>query len=104
MIQELSEGVYIIPVQFRGIIVRGNEIHIFPRTKTTLKEYRCKDCKYRQLGPATINAWHESMICTQRPKQILNPKFKSKKIFYAAPYYGKPCEHFKLKGGNHEPK
>lgn len=93
---ELSEGIYVIPDQLRGVVY-GNEIHIFPRK--ALNEYRCKDCVHREEGYATINAYRKSWICKQRPKEILNPMFSNQIIFYAAPYYGKPCGKFKLKGG-----
>lgn len=96
MSRELSESIYIIPKRYRAIVC-GNEVHVFLRK--TLKEYRCKDCEHRQEGYATINAYHKSWVCKQRPKEILNPNFSNQIIFYTAPYYGKPCKMFKLKGG-----
>ena len=97
MSSELSEGIYIIPKQYK-VIVSGNEVHVLPRK--VLKEYRCKDCEYRQEGYATINAYHKSLVCKQRPKKILNPNYCNQTIFYCAPYYGRPCKEFKLKGGD----
>lgn len=100
MSHELSEGVYSIPKRLRAIVY-GNEVHVFPRKTLKLQEgeYRCKDCEHRQEGYATINAYHKSWVCKQRPKEILNPRFSNQDIFYAAPYYGKPCGQFKMKGG-----
>lgn len=98
MKETLTEGIYIIPDGYRAI-QWGNEVAIVPRKSNKLPagEYRCRDCKYRQEGYVSINAYHKSWICVMRPKQIVDERYRKQKIFYHAPYYGMTCNNFKLK-------
>lgn len=94
MNKELSEGIYIIPEQLK-VEVKGNEVRVLVRKSRKLKEYRCRDCEFRQEGYPSST--HKTMVCVLRPKKPIKTFFWDKPLYYYVRGYREICEHFKLK-------
>lgn len=94
MTQELLEGVYIIPKHLR-VEAKDNVVRVLPRKIRGLKEYRCRDCEYRQKGYPSST--HKTMVCVLRPKKPIKTFHWDKPLYYYVREHDKICEHFKLK-------
>lgn len=95
--EEIKEGIYLIPDNLRAIIKDGGKTLVVQKRKGRnpyLKEgeYRCKDCTHRIKGypyKSEKTRWYKSFVCEMKPK--------GEDCFYGCKDYGKPCEHFNLK-------
>jgi len=92
--ETLKEGTYSIPKDLRVIVINPTTIKVQKRKARSPilgeGEYRCKDCIHWVPGHALKNPHYSTIVCEMKPKG-------NGGLFYAQPYYGKPCEHFQLK-------
>lgn len=98
--ETLSIGEYRIPDGCKATVHNG-VVEISVRRDNRIKEgdWRCKDCKHRIKGKTSINAYYPSWVCALKPKQVRNPRFANRKLYYCANRNDKACENFELKGG-----
>ena len=87
--ETLQEGEYRIPEDLRAVIINPTTIRVQKRKAPKIEGgYRCKDCEHWVKGHSLKNLYYWTFICEMKPK-------RTDGLFYAQPYYGKPCENFK---------
>lgn len=98
--ETLSEGYYLIPEGYKATVHNGMvEISVKRDNRIKDGDWRCKDCKHRIEGRASINAYFPSYVCALKPKQVRNTRFASLKLYYCANRNDKACGNFERKDG-----
>ena len=95
--ETLSEGSYLIPEGCKATVHNGVvEISVRRDNRIKYGDWRCKDCKHRIKGKTSINAYYPSWVCALKPKQVRNPRFANRKLYYCANRNDKACENFEI--------